>query len=202
MELCPSSEAPPRGLREITSVHEAPPRGLRGITSWPWGTNTIPSWNYVLMLRHHHELSLGGSMELCPLDEAPPWAPTKRVMGLRPPHTLSMFHQPIIEFPCISISCQYWCKQPNIQAYIIPSSCHTHRLPALTYHMKYIWHHNLSYLKHPSTNHVKHTHMHSTLPISLKLKSSHSSERNPSLKLPALAWARLQTKGMSRSCSS
>ena len=31
-------------------------------------------------------------------------------------------------------------------------------------------------------------HIHLTLPISLKLKSSRSGERNPSLKLPALAW--------------
>jgi len=107
VELCPSSEAPPRGLRGITSVHEAPPRGLHGITSWPWGTITIPFWNYVLMLRHHHELSLGGSMGLRPLDEAPPWALTMKVMGLRPTHTLSMFHQPLIEFSCTSISCQY-----------------------------------------------------------------------------------------------
>jgi len=45
-----------------------------------------------------------------------------------------------------------------------------------------------------SSNHVKHTHVQSTLSISLRLKSSHSSERNPSLKLLALAWARLQTE--------
>jgi len=60
----------------------------------------------------------------------------------------------------------------------------------------------LTCLKHTSTNHVKHTHIHSTQPISLKLNSSRSGERNPSLKLPALAWARLQTEGTSRSRSS
>ncbi|QCD78887.1 hypothetical protein DEO72_LG1g2523 [Vigna unguiculata] len=30
------------------------------------------------------------------------------------------------------------------------------------------------------------------MPTSLKLKSPHSGEKNPSLKLPTLAWARLQ----------
>ena len=35
VELCPSSEASPRGLRGITPLQEAPPRGLRGITPWP-----------------------------------------------------------------------------------------------------------------------------------------------------------------------
>ena len=35
VELRPSSEASPRGLRRITSLHEAPPQDLRGITSWP-----------------------------------------------------------------------------------------------------------------------------------------------------------------------
>jgi len=35
-------------------------------------------------------------MELCPCDEAPPQAPATRVMELRPTHTLSMFHQPIM----------------------------------------------------------------------------------------------------------
>jgi len=32
---------------ELRPSGEAPPRGLRGITSWPSGTTTIPSWNYV-----------------------------------------------------------------------------------------------------------------------------------------------------------
>jgi len=58
----------------------------------------------------------------------------------------------------------------------------------------------LNDLKHTSPNHVEHTH--TTLSISLKLKSSRSGERNPSLKLPALAWARLQTEGTSRFRSS
>jgi len=60
---------------------EAPPRYSRGITSLSRGT-TVNS-------------SLKGSTELCPLDEAPPWALTTRVMELRPTHTLNMFHQPI-----------------------------------------------------------------------------------------------------------
>ena len=56
VELRPSSETSPRGLRGITPLQEAPPRGLRGITSWPWGITTlITSWNYVHMMRHHHE---------------------------------------------------------------------------------------------------------------------------------------------------
>jgi len=38
--------------------------------------------------------------------------------------------------------------------------------------------------------------------LSLKLKSSRSSERNPSFKLPTLAWGRLHTRGTSWSCSS
>jgi len=70
------------------------------------------------------------------------------------------------------------------------------------YHIEYIWYHNLDYLKHTPPNHVNHTHIHSTMSISLKLKSSRSGERNPLLKLPALAWARLQTEGTSRSRSS
>jgi len=40
----------------------------------------------------------------------------------------------------------------------------------------------LNYLKHKSPNHVKHIHVQSTLWISLKLKSSRSGEKNPSLK--------------------
>ena len=116
VELCPSSEAPPQGLCEITS--------------WPWGTTTIPSWNYVLTLRHYHELSLGGSMGLRSLDEAPTWALTMKVMELRPTHTLSMFHQPLIEFSYTSISCQYVYIYQTNWAYITPSSCQTHQLPA------------------------------------------------------------------------
>jgi len=61
VELHPSSEASPRGLRGIIPLQEAPPRGLRGITSWPWGTTTLPSWNYVLVSRHHREPSPQGS---------------------------------------------------------------------------------------------------------------------------------------------
>jgi len=34
VELCPTSEASPRGLRGITPLQEASPRGLRGIMSW------------------------------------------------------------------------------------------------------------------------------------------------------------------------
>ena len=56
VELSPSSEASPRGLRGITPLPEAPPRGLREITSWPWGTTTILTWNYVLISRYHREL--------------------------------------------------------------------------------------------------------------------------------------------------
>jgi len=35
VELRPSSEVSPRGLRGIIPLQEAPPRGLRGIMSWP-----------------------------------------------------------------------------------------------------------------------------------------------------------------------
>jgi len=52
------NEAPPRNLTkrvmELCPNHETPPWNLRGITSWPWGTTTTPSWNYVLAMRHHH----------------------------------------------------------------------------------------------------------------------------------------------------
>ena len=35
VELRPSSEASPQGLRRIIPLGEAPPRGLHGITPWP-----------------------------------------------------------------------------------------------------------------------------------------------------------------------
>jgi len=82
VELRPSREAPPRGLRGITSLHEAPPRGLCEITSWPWDATTIPAWNYVFWFRHHHELSPRGFMELSPIGEAPPETPIRRVHGI------------------------------------------------------------------------------------------------------------------------
>jgi len=44
MELRPNHEAPPW----------APTKKGHGITSWPWGTTTKPSWNYILTMRHHH----------------------------------------------------------------------------------------------------------------------------------------------------
>jgi len=47
-------------------------------------------------------------------------------------------------------------------------------------------------VKYLSTKHVKHIFILLTLSISLKLKSHRSGERDPSLKLPALAWARLK----------
>jgi len=64
------NEAPPRNPVKLRPDHEAPPwtptsRG-HGITSWPWGTTTKPSWNYVLT------------------NEAPPWDLTYRFMELRP----------------------------------------------------------------------------------------------------------------------
>jgi len=37
---------------------------------------------------------------------------TKRIMGLRPIHTIAMSHQPIIELSCIPISCQYLTNRP------------------------------------------------------------------------------------------
>jgi len=66
VELRPNSEASPRGLRKITSLHDAPPRDLCGFTSWPWGTTTIPP------------------VELRPYVEAPPWTLTSRFVGLSP----------------------------------------------------------------------------------------------------------------------
>jgi len=156
VELCLSNEASPRGLRGITSLHEAPPWGLHGITSWPWGTTMWPLWNYVLTLRHHRELLLGGSMELRPLDDAPPWAPTVRVIGLRPTHTLFVFHQPIIGFPCISISCQYIYKTNY------PSICHTNLMPntLISNHTNQLFHAypHTSYIKWSTlTNHTTNT---------------------------------------------
>jgi len=35
----------------------APTKKGHEITSWTWGTTTKPSWNYVLTMRHHHEIS-------------------------------------------------------------------------------------------------------------------------------------------------
>jgi len=94
------------------------------------------SWNYVLSMRHHHELPLTGVMELHPDHEAPPrnhreimsW-PMRRhheisprnswnyilimrhynetFVELRPDHTKIMSHQPSMKFSCISISFQY-----------------------------------------------------------------------------------------------
>jgi len=49
---------------------------------------------------------------------------------------------------------------------------------------------------------LKHTLIKSPLSISIRLRSSRSDERNPSLKLLNLAWARLWTVGTSRSFSS
>ena len=43
-------------------------------------------WNYVLTMRHHHELSPKRVMELRPNREAPLWVVTKRVMKLRSNH--------------------------------------------------------------------------------------------------------------------
>jgi len=101
VELRPSSEASPRGLRGITSLHEAPPRDLREITSWPWGTTTIPrgitSLCWGTTMSYHPEVHgiksnrwgttidspPRGSMELRPYDEAPPLTPPKRVHGIR-----------------------------------------------------------------------------------------------------------------------
>jgi len=37
-------------VMELRPDHEAPLRNHRGITSWPWGTTTKPSWNYVLTI--------------------------------------------------------------------------------------------------------------------------------------------------------
>jgi len=105
VKLCPSNEVWPRDLHGIIPLQEAPPRGLRGITSWPWGTTTILAWNYVLMLRHHRGLPLRGSMGLRPTDEVPPRDLTTRVMELRPTHTLYMFHPPNQEVPITLISC-------------------------------------------------------------------------------------------------
>jgi len=72
-----------------------------------------------------------------------------------------------------------------------------------------------------SFNHLKHMHiilhtfktinqlimgaykpLNTLLSFSLKLKSFHSGERNPSLKLTALTWARFQIEGTLSSCSS
>jgi len=62
---------------------EAPPQNLRGITSWPWGTTTKPSWNYVLSLHVAPPWTLTMRfMELRPLDKAPPWTPPRRIHGI------------------------------------------------------------------------------------------------------------------------
>jgi len=85
VELRPGLETPPRYSRGITSLSQGttvnPHLEVHGIKSNSWGTTG--------------NSSLEGSTKLCPIDEAPPWALTTRVMELRPTHTLNMFHQPI-----------------------------------------------------------------------------------------------------------
>jgi len=82
VELRPSSEASPRGLRGITSLHEVPPRDLHGITSWPWGATTIP----LVELRPYVEeppwTLTPRFLELSPLDEAPPGTPNRKAHGI------------------------------------------------------------------------------------------------------------------------
>jgi len=157
VELRPSSEASPWGLRGITSLHEAPPRDFRGITSWPWGTTTLPSWNYTLSMRHQHELPLGGSTELRPLGEAPPWTPPRRVhkiTSIRWDTTMSTPYEGhgITSYPhfthvspttlrvLMHINLMPICiyiYQTN-QAYITPSPCWTHQLTVPIYRIQYI----------------------------------------------------------------
>jgi len=98
VELCPSSEALPRGLRGIIPLQDAPPRDLRGITSWPLGTTTTPRGITSFRRGTTMKLPLRGSMELRPTDEAPPRPLTTRVMELYPTHTLYVFHPPNQEF--------------------------------------------------------------------------------------------------------
>jgi len=114
---------------------------------------------------------------------------TKRFIELHLTHTIAMSHQPTIDLSCITNSYQYQTNHhitfhDSIHTNIINSNPNiSHRAYMASY---------LNCLKHKSSNHVRHTRIQSTLSISLRLKSSRSSERNPSLKLPALAWARLQ----------
>jgi len=87
--------------------NEAPPRS---------------SWNYILSMRHHHELSLTGVMELRLDHEAPPrnhrgissW-PMRHHHEILPRdswnyvlnYTKSMFHPPSIKLSCIPTPCQH-----------------------------------------------------------------------------------------------
>jgi len=91
--------------------NESPPQNLRGITSKPWGTTMSShqkgSWNYVLTMRHRHEISPRDSWnyvltmrhhhEISPRDS---WNYALN-------HTKIMSHQPNIKLSCILISCQY-----------------------------------------------------------------------------------------------
>jgi len=138
VELYPSNEASPRGLRGIIPLQEAPPRGLRGITPWPWGTTTTCAWNYVLMLRHHQGLLLRGSMGFGPPDEARPRISHYESHEITPyPHFI---HVPSTnqEFPIGVISCinnksYNSCFPIHIQQSNIPFPSQTHILP---------WHHH------------------------------------------------------------
>jgi len=136
-------------------------------------------------------------VELRSSHTTPPWDLTKRFMELHPTHTISMSHQPTIDLSCITNLYQI---QPTTPSCFMNSFTPINSNPNISYRAYMASY--LNCLKQKSSNHVKHTHKQSTLSISLRLKSSHSGERNLSLKLPALAWARLQIEGTSRSRSS
>jgi len=143
VELRPRSEASPRGLRGITSLHEAPPRDLRGITSWPWGTTMIPPVELRPYVGAPPWTLTPRFMELSLITEAPPWtpsrrahgimsiwwgtttSPTTRVMGLRPTQALLIHNQPIMKFLCIPLTC-HLVYMTNHQSYLMPSSLLIH----------------------------------------------------------------------------
>jgi len=120
-------------------------------------------------------------------------------MELRQTHIIAMSHQPTIDLSCITISWQY----PTNHPIMCHEFVHTNLInsnPNITYRAYMASY--LNCLKHKSSNHLKHTRIQLTLSISLRLKSSRSGERNPSPKLPVVAWVRLQIEGTSRSRSS
>ena len=92
-------------------------------------------------------------------------------------------------------------NQPSNHASLIyPYQASSIQIPI--YHIEHIRHHTWTVQSNQSFNHVKHTCIQPTLSISLRLKCSRSGKRDPLLKLPTLAWARLHTKGTSWSRSS
>jgi len=165
-------------------------------------------------MRHHHEISLRDSWNYVLNHEAPPWDLTKRFMGLcpKPYHN----HVPLTKHRIIMHTKPHAPIQPTIQSYFIRIIMHTNLMSIyITNHpnMFHMCNHTKLVNSNPNiscrsykasywnlfkaTNHYIMGNIH----VSNQPCRSRSGERGPLLKLPALAWARLHSKGTSRSRS-